>query len=242
MRLWRPDLVNQRELTFMQAHEQLPSGKTIMRQFDGDGRVMSETHTYGTLDIAIAFEFTDGVKTGEMYFVNKKLASRKRYEKARVEYADMPCPDTEVEDFGGELLKDVRAQRQQRARAAKEHIPDPGAAARIDEFCQSMLAAGKRADAESWIESKGHTLGEYSHAKSRNLVRKLLRIGARCVHVCDIDDYDDNQENSGHLVVELPDDSEKRRQVLREIDRIVAPQGYDGNFDDGQRYAYVKLD
>jgi hypothetical protein len=229
-------------LTPMQAHEELPTGKTIMRQFDGDGRVMSETHTYGTLDIAITFEFTEGVKTGEMYFVNKKLASRNRYEKARAQYADMPCPDTEIEDFGGQLLKDVRAQRQQRARAARERIPDPGAAARIDEFCQSMLAAGKRADAESWIESKEHTLGEFSHVKSRNLVLELLRIGARRVHVCNIDHYDDNQENSGHLVVELPDDSEKRRLVFREIDRLLAAQGYDGNFDDGQRYAYVKLD
>lgn len=226
----------------MQAHEELPTGKKIMRNFDGDGRVTSEIHMYGMLDIAIEFEFNEGVKTGEMYFVNKKLISRNRYEKARVQYADMPCPDTEIEDFGGELLKDMRAQRQQRARAAKEHIPDPGAAARIDEFCQSMLATGKRADAESWIESKEHTLGEYPHAKSRNLVRKLLRIGARRVHVCDIDCYDDNQENSGHLVVELPDDSEKRRLVLREIDRLVTAQGYDGDFDDGQRYAYVMLD
>lgn len=108
----------------MHSHEELPSGKTIMRRFDEDGRVASESHTYGMLDIGITMEFNAGAKTGEMYFVNKKLVSRKRYEKARGEYADMPPPDAQLEDFGGELLKGVRAERQQRARAANEHVPD----------------------------------------------------------------------------------------------------------------------
>lgn len=213
-----------------------------MRRFDEEGRVASESHAYGMLDIGITMEFNAGAKTGEMYFVNKKLVSRKRYEKARAEYADMPPPDAQLEDFGGELLKDVLVERQQRAKAAKEHVPDSEAAAQTNAFCESILAKGKRADAESWIESKNHTLGEYSRAKSRNLIMKLKRIGAKTVYACDIDCYDDDQENTGHLVVELPDDTATRKAVLKEVDRLASQQGFHGDLDNGQRYSYVRLD
>jgi hypothetical protein len=226
----------------MQEHKVLPSGKQIMTRFDAEGRVASESHAYGMLDIGITIDFHEGVKTGEMYFVKKRLVSRKRYEKARTEYADMPPPDTALEDFGAEVMKDAQAERRQRTKAAKEHIPDPDAAAKSDAFCQSMLAAGKQDDAKTWIESKDHTLGEYSHVKSRNLLNKLIRVGATRVYACDIDSYDDNQENTGHLVVELPDDSKARKSVLREIDRLASLQGFEGDFDNGQRYAYIKLD
>ena len=225
-----------------QEHQELPTGKTIIRQLNADGQVTSESHAYGMLDIGITIEFNEGVKTGEMYFAKQKLVSRKQYQKLRVEYADMPPPDAQLEDFGGDLLKDVRAERRQRAQAAKEHVADAEAAAQIDSFCESMLSTGKRADAESWIESKYHTLGEYSHTKSRNLIKKLKRVGATRMHVCEIDCYDDEQENTGHLVVELPDDSESRRAVFREVDRLASLQGFHGDFDNGQRYAYVKLD
>jgi hypothetical protein len=62
-------------------HEQLPSGKQIIRNFDADGRMISESHSYGLIDISIQSHFSAGVKTSETYIVNKRLASRKRYDK-----------------------------------------------------------------------------------------------------------------------------------------------------------------
>ena len=59
---------------------------------------------------------------------------------------------------------------------------------------------------------------------------------------CNIDDYDDSEENSGDLIIELPQEPSQREAVLREIGRIAADQGYRGSFDNGQQYAYVKLD
>jgi hypothetical protein len=223
-----------------QEHKELPTGKTICRQFDDNECLTEERHTYGMLDIGITMEFKDGVKSGEMYFVKRKLASRKRYEKARADYSDMPPPDQELEDFGGDLLKDLRAERRQRAKAAQEHVPDSEVAAEIDSFCQTMLTTGKLADGKTWIESTDHTLGEYPHAKSRSIISKLLHDGAKQVHVCDIDCYDDNQENTDHLVIELPVDAD-RKPVFRELARLASLQGYNGEFDNGQRYAYVKL-
>ena len=159
------------------------------------------------LDIGITIEFDSGIKTGETYFVKQELVSRNLYDKARVDHSDMPPPDSQLEDFGGELLEEVRAERQQRKDVAREHAPDPDAAYKIDSFCESMLATGECADAEVWIETNNNTLGEHSHTNSRNLIRKLKRNGAKKIHACDIDRYDNVRQNTGHLVVELPDES-----------------------------------
>jgi hypothetical protein len=101
------------------AHEQLPSGKKIMREFGQDGSLIRETHGYGLLDITIQHNFTHGAKTEETYFVKRRLASRRTYEKARAAYADMPPADNTLEDFGSLLLRDVR-QEQRRNKAEAE--------------------------------------------------------------------------------------------------------------------------
>lgn len=221
--------------------EELPTGKKVFKRFDDSGNLLEETQMYGMLDIAIKYEFSAGVKLGEMYFVKRKLVSRKRYEKALSDYPDMPATDAEVEDFGGELAKAVSQERQQQKKARQEHAPNHEAAARTDSFCETMLQTGHHADAQLWIQSPGHTLGELTHTKSRNLVAKLIKVGAVQVTACDIDQYDEEQ-NTGHLVVELPSEASRRTVVLREIDRLASQQGYCGPMDDGQRFAYLKLD
>lgn len=220
---------------------ELPTGKVVIRDLDDEGQLLVEHHMYGMLEIAIKMEFSAGVKTEEMYFVKKKLASRKRYEKARLDYPDMPPADDQVEDLCGDLLKDLRAEQRRHAKLATEHVPNPKAAEKIDALCESLMAAGMRADAAEWVQVTNHTLGEYTNEKSRSLVKKLVRLGAKHVYACEID-RDDDEENTGNLVVELPDDQMARRNVLREVDRLASLQGLRGDLDEGQKYAYVKLD
>jgi hypothetical protein len=62
------------------------------------------------------------------------------------------------------------------------------------------------------------------------------------VHACDVDQYDNGEENTGHLVVELPKDSVKRKSLFREVDRLAAQRGSREEFDNGQQYVYVGLD
>ncbi len=50
-------------------HEQLPSGKLIIRHFGEDGSLVDEQHTYGMLDIGIKFDFKAGMKVDETYFL-----------------------------------------------------------------------------------------------------------------------------------------------------------------------------
>jgi hypothetical protein len=225
-------------------HEQLPTGKRIIRTFDDGNQLISEMHLYGTsaLDISMKMEFSDGVKTGETYIIKNRLVTRARYEKARQKYPDMPQADNSLEDFWGEAAKAVDRERRQRRKAAETHEPDPRAARMIDGGCRSIMEKGRREDGVSWIESSQNTLGELSHKESHRLVAKLVQLGCEHIYACIIDSYDDDLQNTGHLVVELPADADRRKGILREIDKLVAPQGYEGNQDDGQGYAYIKLD
>jgi hypothetical protein len=223
-------------------HQQLLSGKRITRKFDADGQLVSERHGYGLIDISIETHFNAGVKTAEIYIVNRRIASRKQYNRAREAYKDMPLSDASIDDFGDRLLIGARAERRQWSKAAKAHVQDPKSAARQDAFCRSLLKRGKKTKAETWIKSKTHTLGELTHAKSRNLIDRLFERGAKRVYLCDIDAYDNGAENTGHLVIELPDDSSRRRLLFREVKRMASPQGFRGELDNGQCYLYVALD
>jgi len=101
------------------SYEKLPSGKSITRTPDKDGLLGTETHGYGLLEIAIKYEFDKGVKIDEVYFAKKRMVSRRSYEKARINYPDMPPADAAVADLGSALLREIRAQQRQK-RAERE--------------------------------------------------------------------------------------------------------------------------
>ncbi|MBL9162831.1 MAG: hypothetical protein JNL18_08875 [Planctomycetaceae bacterium] len=113
--------------------EELPSGKKTIRTFDDDGNLSSEMHSYGMLDIAMKIEFSAGRKTEETYFVKKRLTGRKRYEKARIAYPDMPAADDALIDSGAELIKLVGKEKKQKAAANKRRKENPPSEAQIQE-------------------------------------------------------------------------------------------------------------
>jgi hypothetical protein len=223
-------------------HEQLPSGKVIIRHFDGEGALVEETHAYGTLDVAIKYDFRAGTKVDESYFAKRRMVSRRTYEKARAAYEDMPVADASLEDSGAALLRAAATEQRERRLEAKRHQLDPDKARRLDAFCSSLLKKGKTEDAATWIGKKKHTLGEQNWGSSKRLVGRLVALGCVRIHACQIDVYEDGCENTGHLVIELPMEPEVRSKILKAIDRLASELGYSGDFDDGQRYAYVKLD
>jgi hypothetical protein len=113
-------------------HEKLPSGKEIRRRFRDDSSLIEETHSYGTLDIAISLWYEESVKTSEIYYVKRRLASRRSYAKAQGAYPDMPPADATLEDLGG-VIKEVRQyqslikkEREARfAASAESKLPRP---------------------------------------------------------------------------------------------------------------------
>jgi hypothetical protein len=227
----------------LREYEELSSGKTIIRRFDdNDGSLLEETQGYGIPEIAIKCSFCKGVKTDELYFAKRRMVSRRTYEKARVDYADMPPADGTIEDWGAELLRGMAEERQQHRTEASKHIPDPDKAQKSDAFCTSMMERGKCNEVRKWIKTKNHTLGEQDWSGSRNLVRRLDSLGCLNIYACEIHADEDGRENTGHLVIELPKTQPERKKVLKKIDSLAREQGYEGPQDDGQRYAYVGLD
>ena len=106
-------------------YEKLSSGKTIIRRYDdNDGSLVEETHGYGILEIAIKYTFSKGVKTDELYFAKRRMVSRRTYEKARIDYADMPPADGTIEDWGSLLLRGARKQQLQNKAEAERRLAE----------------------------------------------------------------------------------------------------------------------
>lgn len=223
-------------------HEKLASGREIVRQFSDAGQLTSELHSHGILDVGLTMEFDNGKKVSEMYFVNRRVVSRARYEKARASYPDMPPADAALEDVGGALLKDVKRERTLRKKKHSVHVPDPFAAERLDAFCRSLIEREPAHDATTWIAYPHHTLGTLSRRASRKLVSSMIDAGALSVFACDIDAGGQLEANTGHLVIELPSDVAQRKMLLRIAARAAEEQGYEPYPDNGQRFVYVKLD
>lgn len=230
-------------LLVTESHEEtLVSGKRILRQFDGSNRLQLEMHSYGMLDISMHCKFVNGNKTAEAYLVKNRLVSRRSYERARLKYSDMPVPDVSFRDTGGELQRMMAAERTAAAGARKTHVADPERASQIDKFCRERISAGRCADAQIWLRAPNHTLGEMNEAESRRLLKRLARLGAVRIFACEIEDYGERGQNTGHLVVELPKEEPSRSKLFGAIARIAESQGFDGDPDDSQDYAYLKLD
>ena len=194
------------------------------------------------MDIAIKYDFRAGAKVDETYFTKRRMVSRRTYEKARATYTDMPVADGTLQDGGAELLRAVAKERRHRSLEAKQHRPDRDEARKLEGFCSMLMEKGRRENAVTWIQTKNHTLGERNSSGSRRLVERLSALGCVQIYACEIDVYEDGVENTGHLVVELPAETAARGQILKAIDRLASETGYSGPLDDGQRYAYVKLD
>jgi hypothetical protein len=223
-------------------HEQLPSGKLIVRHFGEDGSLVEEQHTYGTLDVGIWYTFKAGAKIDETYFAKRRMVSRRTYEKARTAYSDMPAADGTLEDSGAALLRAVAKERRQRSAEAKEHRADPDEARKLDAFCSMLMKKGRRENAVTWIGKQNHTLGERDWRRSKRLVERLSALGCVQIYACDVTAYEDGLQNTGHLVVEMPTEDPARTKILKAIGQLASEVGYSGDFDDGQRYAYIKLD
>jgi hypothetical protein len=213
-----------------------------MKQFAADGSLLEETHAYGMLEIGITIYFKVGTKVSEAYFKKGQMVTRPTYEKARISYPDMPAANGACDDCGAALEKLESKRRRERSAVAKGRTADPKAARQQDLFCNQVIKEGRTEKAEEWIDNKSHTLGELDWAASKRLVRRLSAMGCTGIFACEVDQCDDGTENTGHLVVRLPKAAKVRAKVFKFIDELAHETGYEGPLDDGQQFAYVKLD
>ena len=115
-----------------------------------------------------------------------------------------------------------------------------------DEFVQPLLDASDTKEALSWLragnERDFRSIGELeTNEESISLIELIYRAGATEVFAVEIDEFPEGQ-NTGKLVVKLPDDTAARRRLFDWAGTIAEQQGFDPEVDSGQQYLFLMLD
>jgi hypothetical protein len=113
-----------------------------------------------------------------------------------------------------------------------------------DGFCLDLINNTASAEVLPWLRSAGgiRTLGEMdSTAKSIELITDAFDAGAVQVFAVEIDSYGDD-ENTGKLCVELPNEPILRKRVLDWTGKIAEELGFEQELDVGQQYVFMMLD
>jgi|ERR1700733_472468 hypothetical protein len=115
-----------------------------------------------------------------------------------------------------------------------------------DEFCKKFLRDPNTKEVLGWLKGGSgedfRSLGELAtNEESIALAKEAYDAGAVEVFAVEIDEYPEGQ-NTGKLVLKLPDDPEARQRVCAWCGRIAQEQGFDPEKDTGQSYLFVMLD
>ena len=223
--------------------ETTPSGKQVVREYRADGSLSREIESHADAagkrtGISRIAHIRRGHAIGESYIVGARLAPRELYERARVNYPDMPAADTSIEDVGTERLEDT--YRRTRWRGGMQ--PPAEVAREMDRVANEVMNRGRHEDAVAWTRAGEHTFADLNAATTRFLVDELVELGAVAVYACRLHTFADGFENSDHLVIELPTAPQPRANVIHLINIITTAPLFGPHPDFGQRYAYVRFE
>jgi len=153
----------------------------------------------------------------ELYWINDKKVSKKRYLEACAKDLKLPRYEGEPPLARPEFLRAKRSKKNREPIKVSDDLP------------LQLLRGSNVREALAWLEESrepSRSLGEAtSQGNSIKLVKKLYSLGAVAIHAVEIDGAPDAEQNSGKLVVELPADAEHRKQVLAYTNRRNPPPG-----------------
>jgi hypothetical protein len=115
-----------------------------------------------------------------------------------------------------------------------------------DERLQKMVERRANKEVLAWLRSappgEEHTLGTLvSTTSSIGLANQLYERGAEQVLAFEIKRYDQG-ENTGKLIIKLPSDAPKRRDIFAWCAKWAESLGFEPTVDEGQPYLFVMLD
>ena len=170
-----------------------------------------------------------GGLTAELFYVSGRKVSRKRYEQARKDDPSLPEPPAKKL---APIARPTAREGGQGLRAAKD-----------EKDLHELLGAGPHAEALEWLRENNRTLGEgLAGEEAIALIEKLYQAGATEVIAAEIDKDTDGDENTGKLIVKLPDDGGRRKKTIRMCNSLNADVGLEAERDIGQRFTIVVLD
>jgi hypothetical protein len=116
-----------------------------------------------------------------------------------------------------------------------------------DEFVQQFLGAPNTREVLEWLRGGAaddfRSLGELgTNEESIAMAQEIYVAGAVEVLAVEIDDYPGEGQNTGKLVIKLPDRPDDRKRVFAWGGTMAESQGFDPEVDSGQSYLFVMLD
>jgi MORN repeat variant len=212
----------------------ITKGTGVHRTWHQNGRLWSEvTMIDGKYTGRYRVYWEDGELAGDTYWIRDEKVSRKRYVEACRQdptlptYADAP-------------------PKPKKAPGSKKRPPRADAGKTVDKLARELLEGPSVREALTWLTETKHpsrSLGETtSQEASSRLVKKIYGLGAVTVHAVGIDGGPDEDQNSGRLIVELPQRPGARKKVLKFCGGLAFEAGFDPAPDVGQRYVLLMLD
>jgi MORN repeat variant len=214
---------------------EMKKGTGVIRQWYENGQLQGEISMIDNDLTGRQLGFTeDGELIVELYRIRGKEVSRKRYMAACQKNPALPQY---------EELKVPRVRWPKPKKSAKG--ASPGMVV-DDAIPLGLLKESNAREALSWLEEScepSRSLGEAtSQEDSIRLVKKLYELGAVRVHAVKIDGRPEEDQNSGKIVVELPQDSKQRKRLLKVAGKLGEKLGFEAEPDMGQRYTLIMLD
>lgn len=214
---------------------EIKDGTGIQRHWNPDGTLRAEMPwLHGKTTGRFRAYYEDGELAGDVYWLENEKVSKKRYMEACEHNPELPRYD--------------EPERPARKPRGKKKAPDPlaGPTTPSDEFELQLLAGPAVREAMEWLEETrepSRSLGEATgQDESIRFVKELYALGAVTVHAVEIDGAPSEDQNTGKLVIELPQDQEKRDKLLDFCGELAIEQGFDPDPDIGQRYLFLMLD
>jgi hypothetical protein len=160
-----------------------------------------------------------GLPMSECYWLNGKNVGPKEYSLACEADPSLPRPTTAPDAWS------------------------PLVSGNMDTCAKKILETRDVHEARAWlteVSDPERTLGEDTDGKaSRNIAEAFYKAGAKHVWVFDVNEAD---QNSGRLLVELPDAPDERKATLKVCNRWATKLGFNREKDMGQHYVMVMLD
>jgi hypothetical protein len=178
--------------------------------------------------------FEDGELAGASYWLSNEKVSKKRYSEACKRNPNLP-------QYDGELRSLAKKPTRKKAVKVTIHLSQ-----QPDELPSKLLQGPCMREALVWLEESrapSRSLGEaMGQDESIRLVKKLYSLGAVTVHAVEIDGGATEDQNTGRLVIELPQDQKRRAMLLKFCGKIAREAGFHPAPDVAQRYMYLTLD
>jgi hypothetical protein len=219
--------------------ETAETGMKVSREYTGNNELLSELYGYsGKVMLQRTYQNKELIE--EIYFGARNLISKKKYLQLLQDYKDMPKPAEDIVDVNAELIKAVKALKDAWKEAFSKHKPDSLIGKEIDDFCRNMLEEEDKVNFTEIKEAKKVLVGEFSEKKSCKLLEKLQALQCGSIYLTDCEE-DDEYVGCNGIVCELPKESENRKEALLYFGKLAQEMGFEGDFDNGQQYAFLKF-